>query len=137
MTRDGDQTISLTSRLKRIDELSPDLFISLHLGANPFDTSLSGFRLLTSNEDSFEEETKLFSNLLTNELGSIDELLINPSKEVNFVVLKSKAVPSLLIEIGYMTNFENREFVNMAGNQKEISEKILSAIVSYRNRASK
>ena len=66
--------------------------------------------------------SKLFANLLMEEVGKHTQLLQRPHRHAGFTVLKSAVVPSVVFEIGYMTNpKEHKALLNSAHRSKVIA----------------
>lgn len=54
-------------------------------------------------------------------------------KQAGFAVLKATAMPSVLVEMGYLSNVRDRKYLNSAHGQKQIASSILNAISDYKN----
>lgn len=52
-------------------------------------------------------------------------------KQAGFAVLRLSYMPSVLIETGFITNTEERQFLNSAAGQKKVAGAIVTAIQSY------
>ncbi len=53
-------------------------------------------------------------------------------KQVGFIVLKETAMPSILIETGFLNNPREGEFISSKDGQEEISESVFSAFTQYK-----
>jgi N-acetylmuramoyl-L-alanine amidase len=49
-------------------------------------------------------------------------------KEAPFYIMKNSNCPSVLLELGYLTNETNRAYITSASGQNEIAAKILEAV---------
>ena len=103
---------------------------------------VAGVTFLTENEDVREilmdlirRETvnlsKNFANLLVGELGKSTEMLRNSHRYAGFVVLKSASVPSVLVEVGYLSNPAEERLMRTKGHQRKVSAALLRAIDRY------
>lgn len=53
-------------------------------------------------------------------------------KQAGFIVLKQATMPSMLVEIGFMTNEEEEKFMNTADGQEILASAIFRAIKDYK-----
>ncbi|MCG5548759.1 N-acetylmuramoyl-L-alanine amidase [Halorhodospira halochloris] len=65
------------------------------------------------------------------ELDRHADLLRNRVDRAGFAVLKSVDMPSLLIELGFMTNAEEERRLNDSGYQSQLADGILAAVKQY------
>ena len=75
--------------------------------------------------------SKNLANRLVDEIGEEAKLLKNTHRFANFAVLRSPTVPSVLIEIGYMSNAAEEEQLRGKKHRKAVAGAILRAIDSY------
>ncbi len=55
----------------------------------------------------------------------------NPHRYAGFVVLKAPDVPSVLVEMGYLSNRQDAAFLASRRGQQRIAEALLAAIDRY------
>lgn len=55
-------------------------------------------------------------------------------KQANLHVLRMNAMPSILIETGFVNNYDDAVYITSEDGQKEIAESIYDAIVTYKKR---
>lgn len=55
-------------------------------------------------------------------------------KQAGFIVLHQTVMPSVLVEVGFLTNREEGAYLNSAGGQKDMSNSVTSAILEYKHR---
>ncbi len=72
-----------------------------------------------------------FANLLVPELQRRVIVRSNPHRFAGFVVLKAPDVPSVLVEMGYLSNRQDAAFLGSRRGQQEIAEALLAAIDRY------
>ncbi|WP_037255675.1 N-acetylmuramoyl-L-alanine amidase [Rhodovibrio salinarum] len=76
-------------------------------------------------------ESKHFANVLVDELGQSVKLLGNTHRYAGFAVLKSPNIPSVLVEIGYMTNRQEEQQLLTASHRRKVNQEILDAVDSF------
>jgi len=54
-------------------------------------------------------------------------------KEAGFIVLKYTTIPSVLIELGFLTNKTEGAYLNSLNGQKELADAIATAVIKYKN----
>jgi len=64
-------------------------------------------------------------------MGESTSLKDNPDREAAFVVIKSAKVPSILIELGYVTNEEDAELLKSDSWRERVANSIVTAIDNY------
>ncbi|GAK33038.1 N-acetylmuramoyl-L-alanine amidase [Iodidimonas nitroreducens] len=72
-----------------------------------------------------------FANYLIPELKNRVQLRRNSHRFAGFVVLKAPDVPSVLVEMGYMSNREDAQFLGSRAGQTQIANALLAGIDSY------
>jgi N-acetylmuramoyl-L-alanine amidase len=75
--------------------------------------------------------SKSFANLLVRDIGERTKLVKNSHRSAGFAVLKSASVPSVLFEIGYMSNREEERQLSSAKHRARLVEAMAKAIDSY------
>ena len=84
--------------------------------------------LLRRETETFSAE---FSNLLTNELRKHMKLARDPQRSAAFLVLQQTESPSVLIELGYMSNEEDQKLLKSPEWQTNIARAILAAVDAF------
>ncbi|MHA1151709.1 MAG: N-acetylmuramoyl-L-alanine amidase [Alphaproteobacteria bacterium] len=75
--------------------------------------------------------SKQFANGLVGELGKVTKLLGNTHRSAGFAVLKSATVPSILIEVGYLSNKTEERLLRSKKHRNGVSRAIGAAIDAY------
>lgn len=139
LTRDGDYHLDenldkdLLERARIANEIRTDVFISLH--CNNWSTpEANGFEVWTSPGETRSDElaTEIFSEVRDSfpmmkaraDLGDGD-----PDKESKFVVLMKTKMPAALIELGFLTNYQDANILKR--NMEEYCEAIKRGIYSW------
>jgi N-acetylmuramoyl-L-alanine amidase len=75
--------------------------------------------------------SKNFANTLVGQVGKVTALLGNTHRFAGFAVLKSPAVPSILVEIGYLSNPTEERLLRSSKHRIKIARAIVRAINAY------
>ena len=75
--------------------------------------------------------SKQFANMLVKELGRVTPLLRNTHRFAGFAVLKSPVVPSVLLEVGYLSNRAEERLLRSAKHRATIVGATVKAIDGY------
>jgi N-acetylmuramoyl-L-alanine amidase len=75
--------------------------------------------------------TNVFVKSVIGQMGTSTSLKDNPDRQAAFVVLKSAKVPSILIELGYVTNAADAQLLGSDAWREKVSSSITQAIESY------
>ena len=75
--------------------------------------------------------SKRFANMLVDSLGDQVKLLNNTHRYAGFAVLKSPDVPSVLVEIGYMTNPQEEAQLKSAAHRRKVNQAVEHAVDRY------
>jgi N-acetylmuramoyl-L-alanine amidase len=75
--------------------------------------------------------SKQFANALVTEVGRVTKLLSNTHRSAGFAVLKSATVPSILIEIGYLSNRSEERLLRSKRHRVRMTGAIIEAIKAY------
>jgi N-acetylmuramoyl-L-alanine amidase len=77
------------------------------------------------------DRTSVFVRSVIEYMGVTTNLKDNPDRSAAFVVLKTAKVPSILIELGYVTNEEDAELLKSEAWREKVSGSIVTAIENY------
>lgn len=75
--------------------------------------------------------SKHFANMLVYQLANATQLLTNTHRFAGFAVLKSPNVPSVLVEIGYMSNGPEEKLLRSSSHRKHLTAAIVRSINRY------
>jgi N-acetylmuramoyl-L-alanine amidase len=76
-------------------------------------------------------ESALFSETLIQEVGTSTKLLRNTHRFAGFAVLKSPDVPSVLMELGYLSNRRDEKILRDPRHQEKLARSILRATDAF------
>lgn len=77
------------------------------------------------------ERTSVFARSVIEFMGTTTNLKDNPDRSAAFVVLKTAKVPSILIELGYVTNTDDAQLLKSEKWREKVSGSITTAIDNY------
>ncbi len=100
-----------------------------YVGFDPNDPSAFAGALLATEEyleTSIELAKRVQENFIR-DLGRKNRGV----KQANFAVLRLSYMPSVLIETGFLTNAEERDFLNSTTGQQKVANAIYDAIIDY------
>ncbi len=130
-TRTTDKKVSLTDRVKLANALKADFFLSIHCNSAE-NKYVSGFEVLYNE---LQEEEKGMSSKQFAKLCLEEGLRISPRfnrglipRSSDVLIIREANMPVALLELGYLSNKDDLEFVDDAGNKQLIAEGIYNAI---------
>ncbi len=132
LTRTDDENLTVLERLKIVNEIKPDLFISLHIN-NSKNSEKSGYEVYVCDQSTNFEKSNTLANRLINSFSANFPLSNSGIKAAQFLVLKKSEVPSMLIELGYLSNEFDRNYITDDQNQNEIAKSFLDFIGSLKS----
>jgi len=144
LTRDKDELAgnttdirqSLVFRADLASQKGADLFLSIHVNANPNDPTANGFEIYVSDQKSVIQTRSIALGTVLTETIKKDYSIANELKERSrgVYILAHSTVPSVLLECGYLTNDRDEAFIRQEKNQDRIARDILDGIATYRNK---
>lgn len=78
-----------------------------------------------------QERTSIFSRTVIEEMGESTYMRENPEQQAGFQVLKTAKMPSVLIELAYVTNAEDAEHLKSDTWRFKVAESITTAVENY------
>lgn len=128
-TRNEDHFVDLITRANFINKIQPNLFISLHINynANKQKSGLEYF--INENNTQTAERSKEIALQLDHKLQQQTALKSNKLiKNAPFMILKKATVPGVLIELGYLSNENDKSNLTNESEQTKIANTILSFV---------
>lgn len=116
----------LAARIEMVEESDADLFVSIHANASPL--------ARRHGAESFyyrqSPESKTLAQAIQAELvkASLGQEEANAG---NYFVLRRNKVAAALIEVGYITNPQERSLLQEAGHQHKLAQAIAQGICQY------
>lgn len=129
-TRTEDKFIDVKNRTDFINLNKPDLVISLHINTNK-NSDTNGFEIFITDKSDLFEKAKLFADKLSSKLSQT-QLKNRGLKTAPFQILKNSSYPSMVIELGFISNENDRKFIASEKGQTEIAKNILGFIADIK-----
>ncbi|MCT2407744.1 N-acetylmuramoyl-L-alanine amidase [Chryseobacterium antibioticum] len=122
LTRDSDAYPTLQERTAMINKLNPEMVISLHMNSNPEkETPKEGTEVYIQNTDGSKKLAEKISKKFD----------VRKIEERNLHMLRETKAPAVLVELGFINNTKDREYVTSEKGQKEIAQKFTEIIREY------
>lgn len=131
MTRLGDTYPSLEERVSFTRDKLGEIFVSIHVNAAT-STSAKGAETYfsISSGDQFEEDKKL-ATYINNEIVTNANMNNRGVKEANYYVTRNMMIPSVLVELGFISNSEDRQKLISDKYVEIYAQSIYNGIVDY------
>jgi len=126
LLRKDDSFIELSERVSEINKINPSLVISLHVNSSK-NLNENGVNAFVSKQNVFYEKSKESAENLVDKISN-EKLAKGEVKDANYFVLKNSKCPALLVEIGYLSNENDRTYLISENGQNEIANKIIEFI---------
>ena len=127
LIRDGDISMELKERVSIINNLKPNLVISIHVNSNS-NTMANGVQAYVPSNETFKDKSKEMAEIIVDKLAATGNLAKRNTTEAPFYLLKNANCPIMTLEIGFLTNEKDRNYITSAKGQNEIAAKILEAV---------
>ncbi|MGD6775892.1 N-acetylmuramoyl-L-alanine amidase [Sutcliffiella horikoshii] len=129
MTREGDSTVSLEARTNLANSVKADYFCSIHHNAGG-GTGFESYRFNGSN--TFSSKSKSFQEIVHREVINVVTGKYNRRdrgiKAANFHVLRETSMPSVLLEILFLDNTEDRALIQHETFKEDVSAAIAEGL---------
>jgi TonB-dependent SusC/RagA subfamily outer membrane receptor len=133
LTRSGDQTTALPDRVKMASDKNAQLFLSLHIASAPSPDQKGITAFISSRDLTRHQENVRFASLLLNNLSTIYAVdkKIKQRENQGVWVLDKNVCPAVILECGYISNTDDRNYISSKANQEKIARQILRSIEDY------
>ncbi|MDF2875686.1 MAG: cwlD 3 [Sporomusa sp.] len=116
----------LMARVEMVEESDADLFISVHANAVK-NAKRHGAEVFYYNKS---EKGKALANSIQTELCTVTETS-RSAANADYFVLRRNKIPAVLIEVGYITNIEERQLLQVPEYQRKLAEAIAKGVYTY------
>jgi N-acetylmuramoyl-L-alanine amidase len=126
LLREGDHEMELSERVSIINNLNPSLVISLHINSSE-NFSRNGVEAYVSANPKYYDESKANAELVIDKVAG-NYFSRGEVRDASFYILKNSNCPAMTLEIGYLSNINDRTYIISEKGQTEIADKILEAV---------
>lgn len=144
LTRDEDVGLytdaSKTVREKKIEDLNKrvqlkkesncDIFVSIHLNTFPQE-GCKGAQVWYSNSRGSQELATIVQDILRNDLDQSNKRKAKPANNEYKVLRDNDTMPGIIVECGFLTNYEETQKLKTEEYQNSIAESISKGISVY------
>ena len=88
-------------------------------------------------QEEYLDQSILIASLIQNNFVKNLKRKNRTVKQAGFLVLRNTYMPSVLVELGFLTNKKEGSYLNSKKGQKDMSKTIADAIIRYKNQISK
>ena len=127
LIRDGDISMELKERVSIINNLKPDLVISLHVNSNS-NMMANGVQAYVPANEIFKDKSKAIAEIIIDKIVATGNLVKRNTTEAPFYLLKNANCPIMTLEIGFLSNEKDRNYITSTKGQNEIASKILESV---------
>ena len=99
--------------------------------------SPEGHIIFSLVQNAFLQQSLKFSTLVESNTQKVSKIKSRGVKQAGFLVLWQTAMPSVLVEIGFLTNTADRSFLKTDDGQKTIAKGIFKAVKQYKKELEK
>lgn len=119
LTRNADTFPTLFERTEQINSLNPEMVISLHVNTSKQDeTTNQGAEVFVQNTES----SKKLADRISKKFNA------KKIEERNLHILRESKAPAVLVELGFINNSADRNYMTSESGQKEIAQKFVEII---------
>ncbi len=126
LVRNDDRFVSLAERVEVSNSIDPKLFVSIHVNALATNPNMEGLQTYYYSPSGLELGNVIHKQLLK-DVGMPDQRV----RKAGFWVIKHAEAPSVLLELGFMTNVEERKKLTRDSYQNDLAKAVARGIINY------
>lgn len=115
----------LNNRVRAINNSNADLFISIHL--NSYGTSWHGVQIFYDDNNSANE---ILASIMDKNIKNLNGNRTYKKKN-NLYLLKNIKIPGILVEVGFLSNENERYLLTNSKYQEKVSKSLCNGIKEY------
>ncbi|KAB2953333.1 N-acetylmuramoyl-L-alanine amidase [Heliorestis acidaminivorans] len=130
-------TLDLTNRIRWANQVGGDIFLSLHMNSSQ-SSRVRGALLLYYKHVKEDSETERLAQHLQRELNYFyssyahkGEIYKHNPMKGNYFVLKHTKMPAVIVEMGFITNNEDRKVFQNEEFQQAFCEALVKGLIKY------
>ena len=125
MTRDVDETVSLQERVEFSESIQPDVFISVHVNSSE-KPAITGIETHYYRQESLSLAQTIHASMVSNINANNRGLF-----KSKFYVINHTTAPAILVEIGFLSNAEEREELISEKRREATAKAIAEGVQNY------
>ncbi|MGD9154766.1 MAG: N-acetylmuramoyl-L-alanine amidase [Bacillota bacterium] len=129
LTRNDDYFIGLYERSFLANRMQADLFVSIHTNFHP-NPNVRGIEVF---HYAGRTESALLAEYVARELAAATKFTSLGVKNNDFVVIREGVMPSILVEMGFLSNAVEEAIINTSEFKAEAALGIYQGIIAYYN----
>ncbi|MDQ0174281.1 N-acetylmuramoyl-L-alanine amidase [Bacillus chungangensis] len=126
LTREEDEYVELSARASLADEYRADAFISIHYDSVENDPSVNGFTTYY-----FHKRDEKLAKTIHQQLSQHISIKDRGARFGDYHVIRETAQPSILLELGYLSNKKDEAMINSKRYQEKVTTAIAEALTQY------
>ena len=126
LTREQDIFIKLEERVRVANGEKADLFVSIHCNYYEKDSSIYGLECYYCKG---AEEGKYYAERILDTIEKSGEIVSRNAKPSGYYILKNTTVPAVLVETGYLSNYNERNQLISGEYQGKLAQELVEGIV--------
>lgn len=140
LTRETDKDLALTktnrkrsdliNRAYLINKTKPDMYLSIHLNYLS-NSRYKGLQIFYNNKN---KENKIIAEELTNNIKELTSNVREPKYNNSYYMYRNITPPGVLIEVGFLSNQDDRYRLTHEKYQDIIVDSITKSIIKYYNK---
>lgn len=125
MIREADTTVELPDRPRRAREAGATIYVSVHANAH-------GRATVNGSETYYLTPQSLaLAQMIQDELGVVLGLPSRGIKTANFLVLRDSGIPSVLVEVAFISNAEDEARLRETGFRQRLAHAVYRGITRF------
>lgn len=134
LLRDTDEFISLEDRVAKANELQPDFILSLHCNAHQ-SSDKQGIEVCYSDLNPKAKVSQQYAEELIKGLLENTDIEEGRLRMANFIILRTPQVPSIMLEMGFLTNDSDKAYLTNKESQEAYSKAVFESIQTIAKRS--
>jgi len=126
LTREQDIFMKLEERVRVANGEKADLFVSIHCNYYEKDSSIYGLECYYCKG---AEDGKYYAERILDTIEKSGEIVSRNAKPSGYYILKNTTVPAVLVEAGYLSNYNERNQLISGEYQGKLAQELVEGIV--------
>lgn len=129
LLREDDTTVDIYTRMDKIDEIAPDLMLSIHQNSMPQNTDVSHIRGVVGLY--WTESGRSLADCVSTAISSSLGRLKRDTASQRLAMLRNYKFPAALIEVGFVTCPEELETLCAPGGYEKAAQAVVDGILAW------